>query len=218
LENPHLCGFFTLMNTTFSSTHPIAAGAICRALNHVLDQEPWARTQLSQHAGKSILLQLPLGDLSCEITSVGLLQALKDVDSPALTLELSAKVLNDLAGSSGTLREQAFKSVKITGDADLAQLIGRLAGQLRWEYEEDLARIVGDAPAHFAVKQGKKFISATQFAASDLLDNVIEYLSEEKMVLLHRRDMERHKAELHDLRDAVDRIEKRIQLLEQKAK
>ena len=77
---------------------------------------------------------------------------------------------------------------------------------------------MGDAPAHFAVKQGKKFISATQSAAGDLLDNVIEYLSEEKMVLLHRRDMERYKAELHDLRDAVDRIEKRIQLLEQKAK
>ena len=174
--------------------------------------------QLAKHAGKSILLQLPLGDLSCEITSAGLLHVLKDADSPSLTLEVSSKALNDLAGSSGSLREQAFKAVKITGDADLAQLIGRLAGQLRWEYEEDLARIVGDAPAHFAVKQGKKFVSATHSAASDLLDNVVEYLSEEKKVLLHQRDMVIRKAELNNLRDAVDRMEKRIQLLEQKAK
>jgi len=177
--------------------------------------------QLAKHAGQSILLQLPLGDLCCEITPEGLLQVLKDAESPSLTLQVSAKALNDLAGSSGSsgsLREQAFKAVKITGDADLAQLIGRLAGQLRWEYEEDLARIVGDAPAHFAVKQGKKWVSATQSAASDLLDNVVEYLSEEKKVLLHKRDMVIRKAELNDLRDAVDRMEKRIQLLEQKAK
>jgi ubiquinone biosynthesis protein UbiJ len=206
------------MNTTFSSTHTIAAGAMCRGINHVLGSEPWAMGQLAKHAGKSILLQLPLGDLSCEITPAGLLHVLKDADSPSLTLEVSSKALNDLAGSSGSLREQAFKAVKITGDADLAQLIGRLAGQLRWEYEEDLARIVGDAPAHFAVKQGKKFVSATHSAASDLLDNVVEYLSEEKKVLLHQRDMVIRKAELNNLRDAVDRMEKRIQLLEQKAK
>jgi ubiquinone biosynthesis protein UbiJ len=206
------------MNTAFSSTHTIAAGAICRGINHVLGNEPWAMEQLVKHAGKSILLQLPIGDLSFEITPAGLLHALKDYDSPSLTLEVSNKALNDLAGSSGSLREQAFKAVKITGDADLAQLIGRLAGQLRWEYEEDLARIVGDAPAHFAVKQGKKFVSATHSAASDLLDNVVEYLSEEKKVLLHQRDMVIRKVELSDLRDAVDRMEKRIQLLEQKAK
>lgn len=206
------------MNTAFSSTHTIAAGAICRGINHVLGSEPWAMGQLANHAGKSILLQFPFGDLCCEITPAGLLQVLKESDSPSLTLEVSAKALNDLAGSSGSLREQAFKAVKITGDADLAQLIGRLAGQLRWEYEEDLARIVGDAPAHFVVKQGKKFVSATQSAASDLLDNVVEYLSEEKKVLLHQRDMVIRKAELNDLRDAVDRMEKRIQLLEQKAK
>ena len=174
--------------------------------------------QLAKHAGKTIHLQLPIGDLSCEIGSTGLLQVLKQVDCPSLTLEVSTKALNDLAGSSGSLREQAFKAVKITGDADLAQLIGRLAGQLRWEYEEDLARLVGDAPAHFAVKQGKRLVSATHSAATDLRDNVVEYLSEEKKVLLHQRDFMIRKSELNDMRDAVDRLEKRIQLLEQKAK
>jgi ubiquinone biosynthesis protein UbiJ len=206
------------MNTTFSSTHTLAAGAICRAINHVLSSEPWAMNQLAKHAGKTIHLQLPIGDLSCEIGSTGLLQVLKQVDCPSLTLEVSTKALNDLAGSSGSLREQAFKAVKITGDADLAQLIGRLAGQLRWEYEEDLARLVGDAPAHFAVKQGKRLVSATYSAATDLRDNVVEYLSEEKKVLLHQRDFMIRKSELNDMRDAVDRLEKRIQLLEQKAK
>jgi ubiquinone biosynthesis protein UbiJ len=206
------------MSTPFSSTHTIAAGAICRAINHVLSSEPWAAGELSKHAGKSILLKLPFGDLCCEIGPSGLLTVLKAAEIPSLTLEVSAKALSDLAGSSGSLREQAFKAVKITGDADLAQLIGRLAGQLRWEYEEDLAQLFGDAPAHFAVKQGKKFVSATRAAASDLLDNVVEYVSEEKKVLLNQRDFRIRKTELNDLRDSVDRMEKRIQFLEQKAK
>ena len=206
------------MSAPFSSTHTIAAGVICRAINHVLSSEPWATGELSKHSGKSILLKLPFGELCCEIAPTGLLHVLKAAETPSLTLEVSAKALSDLAGSSGGLREQAFKAVKITGDADLAQLIGRLAGQLRWEYEEDLAQLVGDAPAHFAVKQGKKFVSATRAAASDLLDNVIEYVSEEKKVLLNQRDFRIRKTELNDLRDSVDRMEKRIQFLEQKAK
>lgn len=206
------------MNTHFSTTHTIASGAACRGINHVLASEPWAYTELARHANKTILLQLPLGDLCFEIKPDGLLANLQEIEAPALTLEVSSKALSDLAGSTGSLREQAFKAVKITGDADLAQLLGRLAGQLRWEYEEDLARLVGDAPANFAVRQGKKLVSASRSAASDLLDNVVEYVSEERKVLLNKRDFMVRKSELSELRESVDRMEKRIQLLEQKAK
>ena len=206
------------MNTHLSSTHSIAAGAACRGVNHVLEAEPWALAELAKHAGKTIVLRLPVGDLAFEITSPGLLKALQEVNQPSLSLEVSAKALGDLAATSGNLREQAFKAVKITGDADLAQLIGRLAGQLRWEYEEDLARLVGDAPANFAVRQGKKLVAASRSAAADLLDNVVEYVSEERKVLLNKRDFLVQKSALTDLRESVDRIEKRIQLLEQKVK
>jgi len=206
------------MNTHLFSTHTIAAGAACRGINHVLGSEPWASAELAKHASKTILLKMPLGELAFKITSAGLLEALQGLDSPTLSLEISSKALGDLAASSGTLRNQAFKAVKITGDADLAQLLGRLAGQLRWEYEEDLARLVGDAPTNFTVRQGKKFIAASRSAASDFLDNVVEYVSEERKVLLNKRDFTAHKLALNDLRESIERIEKRIQLLEQKAK
>jgi ubiquinone biosynthesis accessory factor UbiJ len=206
------------MHKHFLTTHLIAAGAACRGINHVLGTEPWASAELARHFNKTIALRLPLGDSCFAITPEGFLVVLKDLDVPSLTLEISAKALSDMAGASGSLREQAFKAVKITGDADLAQLLGRLAGQLRWEYEEDLARLVGDAPANFAVKQGKKFVSATRSAAADLLDNVVEYVSEEKKVLLNKRDFMIRKTELSELRESVDRMEKRIQFLEQKAK
>ena len=173
-------------------------------------------SELARHAGKVVLLKLPVGNLFFELTPAGTLIAATDLDIPALELEVSADVLSALAGGSGGLREQAMKSVKITGDADLAQLLGRLAGQIRWEYEEDLAQLIGDAPANFAVRQGKKFVSAGRSAAADLLANLVEYVSEEKKVLLNKRDFMIRKNELNTLRDAVDRMEKRIQLLERK--
>jgi ubiquinone biosynthesis protein UbiJ len=206
------------MNRHFSTNHTIASGAVCQGINHVLGSEPWASAELARHANKTILLQLPLVNLCFEIKPNGLLAVMNAVEAPSLILEVTGKALSEMAGGSGSLREQAIKAVKITGDADLAQLLGRLAAQLRWEYEEDLARFVGDAPANFAVKQGKRLVSATRSAAADLLDNVVEYVSEEKKVLLNKRDFMVRKSELSDLRESVDRMEKRIQLLEQKAK
>lgn len=175
--------------------------------------------ELSRHAGKVIVLKLPVGKLCFVLTpegSLAAMAALADVDAISLELEVSADALSALVGGSGNLREQAMKSVKITGDADLAQLLGRLVGQIRWEYEEDLARFIGDAPANFAVSQGKKLVSAGRSAASDMLANVVEYVSEERKVLLNKRDFMIRKNELNALRDAVGRMEKRIQLLERK--
>ena len=195
----------------------IAAGAACQGINHVLSSEPWAMDQLARHASKTILLTLPVGDLRFELTQAGLFKVSPAIENPDLVLDISAKALSELVGGPGNLREQAFKAVKITGDADLAQLLGRLAGQLRWEYEEDLARLVGDAQAHLAVQQGKKFLHASRSAVTDLLGNIVEYVSEEKKIVLNKRDFMIRKTELNELRDAVERMEKRIQLLTQKA-
>lgn len=204
------------MSVVSQSTHHFAAAAACQGINHVLKSEPWAMRELAAHAGKTVLLQLPLGNLCVEISPEGLLAPLTEFEQISLELNISSAALNNLLSQVGNIKEQAIKSVKITGDADLAQLIGRLAGQLRWEYEEDLARIVGDVPASFAVRQGKKFLSAGRSAVSDLVENAVEYVTEERKVLLNVRDFTIHKHELNELRDAVDRMEKRIQLLEKK--
>ncbi|MBT8556947.1 hypothetical protein G6663_06540 [Polynucleobacter paneuropaeus] len=206
------------MNSLTSSTHYLAAGALCRGVNHVLASEPWAMAELSPHVGKSISLNLPMGQMAVEITPQGKLSAVNSADQAGLVLEVSAQALSGLLASSGNLRDQAFKAVKISGDADLAQLIGRLVSQVRWEYEEDLAKWVGDAPANFAVRQAKTMVKAGQAATKDFLQNVVEYVSEERKILLNKRDFMIRKNELNELRDSVDRIEKRIALLEQKTK
>jgi ubiquinone biosynthesis protein UbiJ len=220
------------MNSVSASSRPITSAAICHGINHVLAAEPWASAELAKHAGKAIALEMPFGRFAVQINNNGLLEAVRHSDalaqnsdgellSPvrtALVLTISSKALSTLLTSSGPIRENAFKSVTIAGDADLAQLLGRLAGQLRWEYEEDLSKIIGDAPAHFAVTQGKKIASAGKAAGLDLIENTVEYLSEEKKVLLNQRDFAIHKNQLMELRDAVERLDKRIKLLQQRSR
>jgi ubiquinone biosynthesis protein UbiJ len=219
------------MNSVSTSARPVTSAAICHGINHVLAGEPWASAELAKHAGKAIALEMPFGRFAVQITNSGLLEAVRHADSTeisdgeatppirtALVLTISSQALSTLLTSSGPIRENAFKSVTIAGDADLAQLLGRLAGQLRWEYEEDLSKLIGDAPAHFAVAQGKKIASAGKAAAVDLLENTVEYLSEEKKVLLNQRDFAIHKNQLMELRDSVERLDKRIALLQQRSK
>jgi ubiquinone biosynthesis protein UbiJ len=219
------------MNSVSTSARPVTSAAICHGINHVLAGEPWASAELAKHAGKAIALEMPFGRFAVQITNSGLLEAVRHADSTeisdgeavppirtALVLTISSQALSTLLSSSGPIRENAFKSVTIAGDADLAQLLGRLAGQLRWEYEEDLSKIIGDAPAHFAVAQGKKIASAGKAAGRDLLENTVEYLSEEKKVLLNQRDFAIHKNQLMELRDSVERLDKRIALLQQRSK
>lgn len=219
------------MNSVSTSARPITSAAICHGINHVLAGEPWASAELAKHAGKAIALEMPFGRFAVQITNGGLLEAVRHSDAPsqaddgqtppvrtALVLTISSQALSTLLASSGPIRENAFKSVMIAGDADLAQLLGRLAGQLRWEYEEDLSKLIGDAPAHFAVAQGKKIVSAGKAASRDLIENTVEYLSEEKKVLLNQRDFATHKNQLMELRDSVERLEKRIALLQQRSK
>ncbi len=189
--------------------------ALVRAINHVLSREEWALRDLSHHQGRVIELILPIGSMQWQIQDDSFIALLSEIHPrPDLVLEIDANSFSTLSAPQGSIKDRAMRAVKITGDAQLAQLIAKLSNQLRWEYEEDLAKIIGDAPAHFICTQAKRFAQATEKALLDLQGNMVEYLSEEKKVLLHQRDFISHKMEIQAVRDAVERLEKRISFLQ----
>jgi len=158
---------------------------LLRGINHVLQREKWALRELKQHQGKVIRLVLPMSETWIQISSIGEIDLVRtEIGNAHLTLEISNESLMRVGESTGSMQERVVKAVNIAGDAELAQLIAKLAKQLRWEYEEDLAQIVGDASAHFVVSQAKRFHELTQKAILDLQQNMSEYLSEEKKVLV----------------------------------
>ena len=112
---------------------------------------------------------------------------------------------------------QALESIDTLDDVHLTLSIAlnELAEMLASQGE--MREKAFNAPAHFLVKQGKRLHAAGQAARRDLLGNVVEYLSEEKQVLLKQDDFIQHKAAVNETRDALERLEKRIARLQQGA-
>ena len=53
-------------------------------------------------------------------------------------------------------------AVRVEGDVQLAADVNWLTDHVRWDVEADLARIVGDVPAHMLVSNGRKLAQALQ--------------------------------------------------------
>jgi ubiquinone biosynthesis protein UbiJ len=113
-------------------------------------------------------------------------------------------------------QDAAAQHVKVSGDVDLAHAMSKLAGQLRWEFEEDLSKLVGDAMAHRIVQAAKKANTYGQAAVKDVGGSIFEYLVHEKPTLVQRDELTHYKNNLRQLRDDVERIEKRIERLLEK--
>ena len=47
-------------------------------------------------------------------------------------------------------------AVRVEGDVQLAAEVNWLADHVRWELEEDLARVIGDVPAHALAEGARK--------------------------------------------------------------
>lgn len=124
-------------------------------LNHVLQQEPEARERLARHRGQVVLLQWREINLKLLATPAGLLDRASPATAPDLTLTLTQTAPFDLARSA--LRGEK-PAVRIEGDVQLAAEVNWLADNVRWDLEEDLARLVGDAPAH-AVGQAARRVA-----------------------------------------------------------
>ena len=124
-------------------------------LNHVLMQEPVAMERLKRQCGKTVQVQWGRFTLGLQPTAAGLL-ALADVaGQPDLRLQLTETSPLALAQ---TVLAGGKPQVDIQGDVQLAADVAWLVDNVRWDAEEDLARLLGDATAHTLV-QGVRILA-----------------------------------------------------------
>ncbi len=118
-------------------------------LNHVLQQEPAATERLKRQAGKPLKLQWGDFHLVLAPTRAGLLERCDPASvTPELTVTLTQSSPFDLAQR---VLAGDKPGVDIQGDVLLAAEIAWLVDNVRWDVEEDLSRVLGDAPAHALV-------------------------------------------------------------------
>jgi ubiquinone biosynthesis protein UbiJ len=106
--------------------------------------------------------------------------------------------------------------VQIRGDVELAQKFRELALLLRPDPEEELSRFVGDVPAHQLGRVARAALGWTRTAASTTVRNVAEYLAHERQHLVPRAEGDQLLKGVDILRESVDRLEARIELLTRK--
>jgi ubiquinone biosynthesis protein UbiJ len=128
-------------------------------LNHVLLQEPEATSRLVRQKGQVALMQWRLFSLRLVITPAGLLDIAEAHQPADLTLTVEDS-------SPFTLAQTALRgdkpAVQIAGDVQLAAEINWLVDHVRWDVEEDLARVVSDVPAHTLAQLGRRVAQAVR--------------------------------------------------------
>lgn len=122
-------------------------------VNHVLQQEPQAQQRLAPQQGKSVYVSWRQFNAQVRITPAGLLDLDEATGSSDLLLEVAEPSVTRLL--QGAVRGQR-PPIRIAGDVDLASALNWVIDNVRWDLEEDLARLIGDVPAHKLAQVGSR--------------------------------------------------------------
>jgi len=167
------------------------AVAFCFLVNRLLERETWARERLAAFAGRVIAVRVPL--------------------LPDLVLLINHE---GKAEEAAAAPDVVVSAAGLSGDSALADELRLLARDLRWDFEEEFSRVVGDVPAHAIGAAIRRFAHWQLDLARRLADGVADYGGNEARLLVRRSELESHALELTHLLGALDALEERLARLD----
>jgi ubiquinone biosynthesis protein UbiJ len=141
--------------------------------------------------------------------------ATESEQDPDVIISGSLVTLARMAGQTG---ESAIRdgSLDLSGDAETAQDFQRLLGLAKPDIEEELSGVVGDIAAHRLGSFARSLGRWGREARSTMGANIREYLQEESRETPSRYEVDRFAKDVGTLRDDVDRLEARLNILTSK--
>ena len=193
------------MSSTGTAPEATPAVAFCFLLNRLLEREEWARKKLAPFAGEAVELCPPvLPPLRLTVLEGGRVRA--GGAAPSLTVRIKPEALAAL----GRGEDHLLRAVEVSGNDRLAAEVMLLVRYLRWDVEEDLSRFVGDAAAHRLAETARGFVSWQADAARRLGDALGAYGADETRLLVRRAELAALAGAVAALRDAIERLDRRI--------
>lgn len=188
---------------------PLFSARLSDVLNHLLRGQPWLRERLLPFAGRTAALEAGPAKVRVRVEVDGRL-------APAAREGIEATVHIPLAAALALAAgdERARSRIELGGDPAFAAVLGGVLRELRWDAEEDLSRVVGDIVARRIVRTGRSLLEWQRRTAYTLVETVGEYLTEEKPVLVRREELERWVQAVDLVREATERLDKRVAQLE----
>jgi ubiquinone biosynthesis protein UbiJ len=108
--------------------------------------------------------------------------------------------------------------VEIMGDVRLGREFKKLLAEMDVDWEEGLASLIGDVPAHHVTNVAKRFTSWANNAKQSLVADVSEYLQEESRDVVTGVELEMFYESVDELRNDVDRLQARADAIKKGAK
>ncbi|MGD9841915.1 MAG: SCP2 domain-containing protein [Steroidobacteraceae bacterium] len=188
-------------------------------LNRNIAASSAARALCARLNGKTLRLQL--NGLPLEFllhADAGRIQLSSDTDTPA-DAKLSGTPLGllNLAAQHSTT-SLSGSSVRIEGDAEVAQGFSQLLSQAKPDIEEELSRVVGDVAAHQLGNTARSLLGFGRKVGDTFLKNMGEYLSEEGRDVPNQTEADEFNRDVDVLRDDVERFDARLTALERSTK
>lgn len=186
------------------------AQAVAAPLNHVTASAPWAREALRKHAGETAAFSVPPFQFALTISAMGEVRAAEDGVEPDVRIQLTPGAAIRIAAGDASAAQLA----DVEGDAGFGATLRLLAQNLRWDFEEDLSRFVGDIAAHRAAGWLRAAAAWPRAAGERMARASAEFATEESHLLPPRNEFDVWLADVDRTRDDVERLEKRIARLE----
>jgi ubiquinone biosynthesis protein UbiJ len=191
--------------------------AIENLLNRNLPRSPRARALCESLVGKRVRVEARgLGWILIAEALTSSIRLTRDsTDGQPPDADIKGSLLN-LAALAGSHPEEVIQrgDVTIRGDAEVAQKFRELAMLLKPDVEEELSKLIGDTPAHQALRLVRMATGFGQRAAQTSVRNVAEYLAHERGDLVPRAEAEDFYRGVERLREDLVRIVARARLLE----
>lgn len=184
------------------------SATVIAVLNHLLEPAPWARERLAGYAGSIVSLHAAGTKILFSISDTGRASNADAELKPSVTITVP---LQSLPGMLSPASKALPANVRVEGSADLADVLGFVLRNLHWEAEEDLSRVFGDIVARRITLTAQSLNNTGARAVEAWSGNLSEHLNEMDAPVLGRFVHATFAEEIRTLRDAVARLDKRIE-------
>lgn len=191
------------------------ASVLENLLNRGLPRSVRARQLCAELEGHRLAVEAPgLGRVL--IASSGAALSIRRAEEPA-DASISGGPLSLGIVGSGLSREPITRgAVEIRGDAELAEKFQELLRLLRPDFEEELAVLLGDVPAHRIGRLARGAFGWSGRAAATLWRDLGDYAAHERRDLVSAVEGETFLRDIDALREDTDRLAARLDQLERR--
>ncbi len=183
-----------------------------KAINRYLSFDTEKAAELEALEGKCIQINLSKPEFNAYCLPMGGGVQIETEWSQAadVTINTTLSGLLKLSRSDNPATAISAGDVEIEGDLRLAQKFADTLAGIDFDWEQQLSKYSGDFLANrigMFVREGSKWLQQT---GTNLRTDTAEYLTEESDILPTKVEIEQFSSEVENLRDAVDRLEARI--------